>query len=550
MIYPIPQKNNLTGAAVEVNSMRVTGTFAATAEKVFADYSLPVSGGFKIIINCTDSKKTTYVEEISRLSDEKYIITVSENEAIVEASCEKGVFRAAHTLAKLIRNGELKTGTLEDYPLFKKRGYIEGFYGNTWENGKRVSVMKLMASYGMNTFYYAPKDDVYHREKWRELYPREKLLELKKLFETAAENFLDFHWAVGPGLTYKYTSDSDFEQLIAKMMSLYDIGIRNFGLLLDDIPWEFQYDDDAKAFDSIVDAHIYLVNKTYAALKKIDPEIALTVCPTQYSGDENGYYISKFGSNIPSNVDLFWTGAEICSRVLTVREADELMRSTKHRPLYWDNYPVNDCEMFNEMHLGALIGRDRELYKHCEGLISNVMEYAECSKIPLMTVADFLWNPIAYDPEKSLKNAHSEILGNNAELFGYFADHLGVSCLSKYSSAFMSETLSHVAFLEASGKKEDALTHLAEYISNMRKCLALISDTSIPLFEEMQKWVRKFAMCCDLLDAIHNARKDPSEQNNANLAEQLDKYNSDSVILTGFCLREAAEKTLKALPTK
>ena len=101
-----------------------------------------------------------------------------------------------------------------------------------------------------------------------------------------------------------------------------------------------------KVFDEIVDAHIHLVNKTYAALKKADPEITLTVCPTQYSGDENGYYISKFGSNIPSDVDLFWTGAEICSRVLTVREADELMRSTKHKPRYWDNYPVNDCEMF------------------------------------------------------------------------------------------------------------------------------------------------------------------------------------------------------------
>ncbi len=545
MIYPVPQKNNLTGTPVEIKSLCVSGDYKNVAEKVFSDYSLAVSNGFGVEIRCTDSKRTTYIDEISRLTDEKYIITVSENGAVIEASCEKGVFRAAHTLAKLIRRGELKTGTLEDYPLFVKRGYIEGFYGKTWENKKRVSVMKLMASYGMNTFFYAPKDDLYHREKWRELYPEKELSELKMLFETATENFLSFHWAVGPGLTYKYTSDSDFEQLIAKMMSLYDIGIRNFGLLLDDIPWEFQYDDDAKAFDGIVDAHIYLINKTYKALKKIDPAISLTVCPTQYSGDGKGYYISKFGSGIPSDVDLFWTGAEICSRVLTVREADELMRSTKHRPLYWDNYPVNDCEMFQEMHLGALIGRDKELYNHCEGLISNVMEYAECSKIPLMTVADFLWNPMAYNPDESLKNAHREILGDNAELFGYFADHLGVSCLSKYSSAFMSETLSHVAFLEASGKKEESLTHLSEYIVNMRKCLALISDTSVPMFEEMQKWVRKFSMCCDLLDAIHSARKDPSEQTKTALSEMLEKYNSDAVVLTGFCLREAAEKTLE-----
>lgn len=546
MIYPIPQKNNLTGTPVEIKSVAFSGDCAAVAEKVFGDYSIPVDGGYGIEIKCISSKKTTYIDEISRLTDEKYFITVSENGATIEASCEKGVFRAAHTFAKLIRSGDLKTGNLEDYPLFVKRGYIEGFYGNTWENKKRISVMKLMAAYGMNTFFYAPKDDIYHREKWRELYPEKELSELRILFEIACENHLAFHWAVGPGLTYKYTSESDFDQLIAKMMSLYNIGIRNFGLLLDDIAWEFQYEEDAAAFDGIVDAHIYLVNKTYDALKQIDPAISLTVCPTQYSGNESDYYISKFGSGIPVDVDLFWTGAEICSRVQTVREADELLRATKHRPLYWDNYPVNDCEMFQELHLGALIGREADLYNHCEGLISNVMEYAECSKIPLMTVADFLWNPKAYNPDESLRNAHKEILGDDAKLFALFADHLGVSCLSKYSSAYMSEVLMHAAFLESTGKKAESLSYFAEYISEMRKCLALISNTDVPLFEEMQKWVKKFSMCCDLLDAIYEARKDPNEETKTALSASYEKYISDAVLLTGFCLREAAEKTLNS----
>lgn len=545
MIYPIPQKNNLTGKPVEIKSLCVAGDFKETAEKVFGGYSIPLSGNYRVEFVRTDSRKTTYIEDIRRLCDEKYIITVCKEGARVEAATEKGAFRAAHTLAKLIRIGELCEGTLEDYPLFKKRGYIEGFYGDTWEHSKRISVMKLMASYGMNTYFYAPKDDIYHREKWRELYPEKELSELKILFETACENELDFYWAVGPGLSYKYTSDSDFDDLIAKFRSLYNIGVRGFGLLLDDIPWEFQYEEDAAAFDSIVDAHISLVNKTYTALKELDSTISLTVCPTQYSGDESGYYISKFGSNIPADVSLFWTGREICSRVLTVSEADDLMRSTGHMPLYWDNYPVNDCEMYHEMHLGAIIGRDRELFRHCEGIISNVMEYAECSKIPLLTIADFLWNPIAYNPKNSLANAHREILGDDAELFGYFADHLGVSCLTKYSSAMMSETLSKIAFLESSGKKDEAMQLFSDYNCKMRECLALISNTDVPLFKEMSKWVKKFAMCCDLLECIRTAILDPSPENKTVLSEMLEKYNSDAVVLTGFCLREAAEKVLK-----
>ena len=544
MIYPIPQKNDLKGKKININSVSLSGEFKNVAKNVFSLYNLPCEEGFNVVFKYENSKETTYCNETLRLTDEKYIIVVSENEIIVKASCEKAAYRGAHTLAKLILKDELYEGTLTDYPLFKKRGYIEGFYGPTWENGKRLSVMKLMAAYGMNTFFYAPKDDIYHRAKWRELYPENELAQLKNLFESACENFLDFHWTIGPGLTYKYTSDEDFTLLINKIKSVYSIGVRNFGLLLDDIPWDFQYDDDKASFDSIVDAHIYLVNKTYVALKEIDPSIHLTVCPTEYSGNCNEYYISKFGSNIPSDVDLFWTGAEICSRVLTVREADEFKTATKHQPLYWDNFPVNDCEMFQEMHLGAIIGRDKELYKNCEGIISNVMEFAECSKIPLMTIADFLWNPIAYNPENSLKNAHEEMLGDDADSFFYFADHLGVSCLTRYSSSYMGQVLSKVSFLESTDNKKEALKLLNSYIKDMKKCLLLISNVDVPLFDELKKWAGKFSMCCDLLDDIYNAKENPSTENKKTLYDNLQKYNNDGTILTGFCLREMAEKTI------
>lgn len=534
MIYPVPQKNNLSGKPVNATSLSIEGKYSDTAEKAFLYHGIGVSGGLKVEID------TSFQWE----QEEKYTLSVSDEKVIIGATSRKGVFRACHTIARLIKSKELCEGTLEDYPLFKVRGYIEGFYGHTWEEGKRLSVMGLMASYGMNTFYYAPKDDLYHREKWRESYPENELSQLKELFLTAKENMLDFYWAIGPGLTYKYTSDEDFNILIEKIKSIYDIGVRNFGLLLDDIPNEFQYPEDGEKYNNIAEAHVELVNKTYKALKDFDSSIRLTVCPTQYSGDENGDYIVTFGKGIPEDVSLFWTGAEICSRVLTVREAKELEKATNHKPLYWDNYPVNDCEMYHEMHLDGIQGRDRDLYNSCEGIISNVMEYAECSKIPLMTIADFLWNPVAYNKENSLKNAHREMLGEDAELFGYFADHLGVSCLSKYSSAFMSTTLARVAFLEARGEKEKALEHLAEYNYNMRRCLSLISDTSVPLFDELKKWVRKFSMCCDVLDAIYTAKKEQTEESKKSLAEIIEKYNFDAVILTGFCLREMAEKTL------
>ena len=545
MIYPVLQKNNLTGAPVKVNGVKICGDINALSLKVFESYGINVSGDYNVTVKLTDTRATTYIEELRRLSPEKYIITVKNDGAVIEASTEKGAFRGLNTLCKLINDKSLCEGNVLDYPVFETRGYIEGFYGPTWEHSKRLSVMSLMAKYGMNTYFYAPKDDIYHREKWRELYPEKDLADLKILVDYAKENYFDFNWCIGPGLSYKYTSVEDFNLLINKIKSIYNIGVRGFGLLLDDIPWEFQYPEDAEKYDGIVDAHIDLINRVYDELKSFDNSIKLTVCPTQYSGDENGYYITKFGKGIPSDVSMFWTGQEICSRVLTVRESQELFRSTDHKPLFWDNYPVNDCEMFQEMHLGAIQGRDKELYKACEGLISNVMEYAECSKIPLMTIADYLWNPVAYNPDNSLANAHKEMLGCDAELFSYFADHLGVSCLTKYSSAFMSNTLARLNFLVSTGEQEKAVSEFADYNAKMRECLALISDESVPMFAEMKKWVNKFSMCCDLLDAIRNVWVNPTEENIANLAKLTEEYNMNGVSLTGFCLREAAEKTLK-----
>ena len=62
-------------------------------------------------------------------------------------------------------------------------------------------------------------------------------------------------------------------------------------------------------------------------------------------------------------VNIFWTGLDICSREITTYEAIRFIDNTKHMPLYWDNYPVNDAEMMNEMHIGPLIGREKDLYK-------------------------------------------------------------------------------------------------------------------------------------------------------------------------------------------
>lgn len=44
----------------------------------------------------------------------------------------------------------------------------------------------------MNTYLYAPKDDPYHRERWREPYPKNEWRALLNLIRAAQDHRIDF----------------------------------------------------------------------------------------------------------------------------------------------------------------------------------------------------------------------------------------------------------------------------------------------------------------------------------------------------------------------
>ncbi len=549
MIYPKPQKAEFYGKALlsSVPNLYTTGYLSEYALG-FLEEELPEGreGELNINIILKDDKHSLYIEETRKISDEKYSISISEKgNCDITVTSKRGLFRALCTLAKLLSQKALKAGIIEDYPLFSMRGYIEGFYGNVWEKETRKSVMRLMARHGMNTFFYAPKDDEYHRAKWRELYPENKLNELKELFLFSKENEMDFHYCIAPGLDMRYTNEKDFDTLFTKIKSIYDIGIKKFGLLLDDIPETLQYKEDIEKYGETVNAHIDLVNRVYDKLKKLDKTVEFTMCPLQYHGKGEEYFISKLGRGLDSEIKIFWTGRNICSQELTSIEAIRFIENTRHKPLYWDNFPVNDAEMFNEMHLGPIEGREKDLYRYCDGIISNVMEYAECSKIPLLTIANYLWNPESYDKEKSYDYALKTILNDKAELFKYFSDHLQVSCLTKSSSVFLSDTLAKAQFLLSTGKQIKAFAILTEYLDNAFLCSEMLKDTKNPLFNELKRWSEKFEKSCEILKLTLEVISTGDSDAKKELLEKAEHYDKDATILTGFCLREAVQRAME-----
>ncbi len=550
MIYPAFQKPKITQwidfspAKLEING------FDCDYARGMLENSLDCKGDTLYIdIVKENTRRMEYIEESRKISGEKYIIS-SEKCAdglkiTATVSCRMGLFRAINRVISMIKDKKFFIGEVEDYPLFAKRGYIEGFYGKPWSHENRRMMLELMSFYGMNTYYYAPKDDPYHRDRWFDLYPKQDLLALSELSALCEERFMEFNFCIAPGLSMKYSSEEDFQKLARKAEQLYGIGIRNFGLLVDDIPEDLWFDEDKAAFGGeAVNAHIDLANKFNDFLKNVDSRCRLTVCPLQYHGTGDEYYISKLGKGIGADISIFWTGKNICSQELTVREAVIFENATNHKPLYWDNFPVNDAEMQNEMHIGYLSGRDADLYRYSEGIISNTMEFALSSRIPLLTVCDYLWNPLAYNGFESWQNACEIILGADKNICMPFLDNLLTSCLKVENSPMLNEMLNLAQQQFFAGDLQGAGETVWAYITALEKCCEKLKTVENTMISELYPWAEKQFIALDLLKSAISILSENTEENKDKTREILQKYLAHPKTLCDFSLQAFAERML------
>jgi hypothetical protein len=316
--------------------------------------------------------------------------------------------------------------SIADYPSFPVRGVVEGFYGEPWSHQDRLDILRFEGEHGMNSYYYAPKNDLYHRQNWRDPYPADRMSQLGELAKAARANLVDFCFAVSPGLSMTYSSDADFAKLTEKLDSIGKLGVSCYALFLDDVPEVLQNPADKSRFKSLAEAHAYVINKLYQHVMALSPSNHLTVTPTTYT---NGFgsreYVRELGAAVNPHVDLVWTGPEVVSPALTVADTRDWGKMLRRPPLIWDNYPVNDFARWRPF-LGPLVGRDSDLNVAAKGVLSNPMNEAHASMIPLATIAEYLWNPPSYNPSEAERRALVAQYGKEApDLFEPFLKTYG-----------------------------------------------------------------------------------------------------------------------------
>ena len=381
---------------------------------------------------------------------------------------------------------------------FKVRGVIEGFYGKPWSDSQRLKGLDYFADFNMNHFMLAPKDDPWQRFDWRVPFKTDFLERISLFQERALINGISLSISLSPGLTVRYSESEDVQAVLVRYKQLHELGIHHFGLLLDDIPWELQHEEDKKRFSTIADAHAHYANEIYSKLMELDDGIRLSICPLVYRGRGTESYIVTLGNGLHPDIDLMWTGRQICSEYLDSFDAIKFKENTSKEPFYWDNYPVNDAGMIHELHVGPITGREQTLGQYCAGLLANPMDRFELSLIAIGTIGDYLWDSTNYSAEKSWAQVMERLVPvtrDREAISRVFRCSLG-SCLAQPQAPEFSQMLDDAKYAWRTVSIPAGLKILSDAVEQMKSDVETINSLhfSRPDWRsEALPWIEKYA---------------------------------------------------------
>ncbi|MBR2945766.1 MAG: beta-N-acetylglucosaminidase domain-containing protein [Bacteroidaceae bacterium] len=343
---------------------------------------------------------------------EGYYLQITPDQIVIAGKDEAGTFYGVQSLLQIMSRPEVMQCEITDWPSVSCRGVIEGFYGNPWSHKDRLRQFDFYGQHKMNIYVYGPKDDPYHRAKWREPYPEKEAALLRELVEAAHRNKVQFVWAIHPGGDIKWNK-TDSVAVVDKLEKMYALGIRTFAVFFDDI-----WGEGAKG-DKQAGLLNYVTDEFVRKHTDVEP---LIMCPTQYNKAwSGGDYLPTLGTKMYPEVRIMWTGNSVVD-MIEKNDMEWINGQIRRKAFIWLNYPVNDyCQ--SRLLMGKTYGNGKDIYDMVSGFCSNPMEYAEASKVSLYSIADYTWNMPAYDAESSWKRSLRALMPTSPLAFAAFCQN-------------------------------------------------------------------------------------------------------------------------------
>ena len=349
------------------------------------------------------------------------------------------VFHGLATLEQMLEQGINGGVVVYDWADVKHRGVIEGYYGVPYSAEVTKDLFRFMARYKLNTYMYGAKSDPYHSRYWSEPYPtsitpeQEKVGYLtqemmKDITSVARECKVDFIWAIHPGKAFADPENKDIiRQIMGKFESMYELGVRQFGVFVDDVG----VPSDTNVLKLCADNLAALQNAIDRKWNRPGVSPADTVKPLQYVpqlyayswvDEEKAMAFFETLKPVPEKVDIYITGANVWS-VPNNYDIAKVNGWLGKRTSWWWNYLCNDSDVTklfvadaytnfrDETHIFSTSSLEENLVG-TNSIIVNPMQQGELSKIGLFSTADYTWNTAAFNNYRSWEAAVRAVGGS------------------------------------------------------------------------------------------------------------------------------------------
>ena len=542
-IYPQPQQEqsgqgvvSFTPSVTVVSDATVDAATKARAQQILQEAKLevvfadaPRQGHSTLYLGVAGSNGVTdrYAQSLQLKRDvlqrkgkyDRHIVYLhnqgGQAEVVILGEHSDATFYGLASLEQILERGtqQLPAVTLFDYADQQSRGLVEGYYGYPYSLSVKKSLMRFMMRLKMNTYMYGAKSDLYHSAKWEEPYPKTLTKTdieygrmsqdmVKDLSKTSQATKVNFIWAIHPGNDF-VGQPNVVTRIMKKFSSMYDLGVRQFAIFVDDVGVPTSEADCKTNAD-----HLTAVQKAIdAKWNKVGsaPEARvrpLHFVPQVYTlswvGEADRKRFFKALSAVPSDITIYTTGWD----VWTVPNSKDLatMHTELGRPVaWWWNYPCNDnadeqiytSDMYTNFMEMRAVDNNARLQKELKnglGVVSNPMQQGMVSRIALFSVADYAWNNAKFDNMTSWKKAFKYAFPENTALREAY------QALSPYLRWNDHEDMVKAVEQYKNGNRaafEKLLTHLQQNIEVVAQCKTSANEDEQLLYKEIEPWVLK-----------------------------------------------------------
>ena len=502
---------------------------------------------------------------------DRHAIKISANGITILGENTNAVFFALASLEQIL---EQKQGNQLGYTIIydradqQNRGLVEGYYGYPYSVEVKKDLMHYMMRYKMNTYMFGAKSDPYHSQMWKDAYPTTISEEqekngwltqnmLRDLAKVSEETKVNFIWAIHPGNEF-LGSSTVISDIMSKFEKMHNLGIRHFGVFVDDVSIPSSDADMKKNADRLTELQKKIESKwNYEGAVAEDTVRPLHFVPQIYcnsfasSVNQRQRFMSAL-SKVPSYITVYSTGQGVWS-VPNNDHTQTVVNEFGRAMAWWWNYPCNDnadgqlypMDMYSNFVDMPAVGDGERLpttLNNCQGLIANPMQQGELAKTSLFSIADYAWNNAKFDNEQSWEASFKSIIRDEETRNAYH----DITYYLRWNEPSTLNTLIEQyksSFNEGTPNADNLLATIQKIKNDCRKVMTL-KDSDIAsdrlLYTDINPWLQTLHTYCLVTEKMISILGNSSE-NDANwplVKEVVDSLSAleNSNLYTAYAL--------------